>query len=201
MPLPDEVLKLINNRGHSNGVRYEYSEREQKARCQFCKEPTPVCEVIRLTNDFLKACELEPIENPKKCNFIVNKNGNLTKSKAFYGEIVSAHALKKRSDIVWMKFALSGHLAVIAKGADINFHYPSSKDDYLKRTKNDRNWVYNTSGVILHRLELKWNTNFVLVFPLPCIPDGLKIGDIECGIGNYLIENGVPILDYYSHRY
>lgn len=33
------------------------------------------------------------------------------------------------------------------------------------------------------------------------ITDGLNRSDIESGIGNYLISQGIPILDYYSHNY
>ena len=29
----------------------------------------------------------------------------------------------------------------------------------------------------------------------------MRPSDIESGIGNYLIDNDVPILDYYSHNY
>lgn len=32
-------------------------------------------------------------------------------------------------------------------------------------------------------------------------PEGLQRGDIERGVGNYLISKNVPILDFYSHNY
>lgn len=54
-----------------------------------------------------------------------------------------------------------------------------------------------TAGRINQILNQKWDDTVVLVFPLVNIPDGLNRSDIESGIGNYLISQGVPILDYY----
>ena len=91
---------------------------------------------------------------------------------------------------------------------DINFDIPSTKDEYDKivftRSGKKKGWKYNTSGILVHSVNLKWDDSFFVVFPLI----GLKKGkegnkqrhDIETGIGNYLILNDVPIIDYYSHR-
>ncbi|AYG01643.1 hypothetical protein [Lactococcus allomyrinae] len=82
-----------------------------------------------------------------------------------------------------MKFTKGGFLGVIAVSDDINFN------------------LGTTSGIIISKLNKKWDDSFVLIFPLKNIPSELKRGDIECGIGNYLVAKGVPILDYYSHKF
>jgi hypothetical protein len=46
-----------------------------------------------------------------------------------------------------------------------------------------------------------WDTSFVLLFPLANIPAEFERGDLERAIGNYLIDNNVPIIDFYSHNY
>jgi len=92
-----------------------------------------------------------------------------------------------------MKFTEDGFLGVVATSNDINFDIPLSQKEYNKN--------HNTSGIIIHYLNKKWNESFVLVFPLKKIPEKLKRGDVERGIGNYLIKKGVPILDFFSHRY
>ncbi|WP_369813894.1 hypothetical protein, partial [Halolactibacillus sp. JCM 19043] len=62
-------------------------------------------------------------------------------------------------------------------------------------------WKYNTSGIIVHHLGKCWDESFVLLFPLKNIPGNLSRSDVERGIGNYLIDKGVPILDFYFHNY
>lgn len=64
-----------------------------------------------------------------------------------------------------------------------------------------RGWKYKTSGIIVHKLEKKWDDSFVLLFPLNGIPEGYSRHDIEKVIGNLLIMKGVSILNFYSHLY
>ena len=71
---------------------------------------------------------------------------------------------------------------VVAAGADVNFD------------------TENTSGKIVSYVDEEWDEDLILIFPLPKIGFGYR-RDIECGIGNYLLESGVPILDRYSHMY
>lgn len=98
------------------------------------------------------------------------------------------------------KVYYDGYLGVVATSNDVNFGYPPSEESYNEKTTKN-NWRYNTSGIIIHSLDKVWDTSFVLIFPLKNIPKGFDRGSIECGIGNYLIHNGVPILDFYSHNY
>lgn len=73
---------------------------------------------------------------------------------------------------------------MVAKGMDINF------DDNLP------------SGKYVKAINDSWDTSFVFIFPLTDdIIGKLSTGDIERGIGNYLIAKGVPIIDFYSHNY
>jgi len=81
-------------------------------------------------------------------------------------------------------------------GNDINFCMPPSDKHYDERKGSK--WKYNTSGIIIRSLDQVWDESFVLVFPLKNIGKGKDRKKIECGIGNNLIDKGVPILDYYS---
>jgi hypothetical protein len=98
-----------------------------------------------------------------------------------------------------MKFTTDGYLGVVAAGDDINFGIPNNSLEYNEKN-NKGDWKYNTSGIIIHRLRKVWDESFVLIFPIPDIGDRER-RDIECGIGNFLISKGVPILDYYSHGF
>lgn len=107
------------------------------------------------------------------------------------------------------KFTKDGYVGVVATSDDINFDVPNSSSDYDKKHKVyntylkkwEDKWVYNSSGIIIHKLGKQWDESFVLIFPLKNIPQGYGRGDVERAVGNLLIEKGVPILDFYSHIY
>ena len=92
---------------------------------------------------------------------------------------------------------------------DINFDIPPNEsvydnkvwkyDEYTK--KNELVWKYNSSGILVHKLKKEWDESFVLVFPLRKLKEswGYSRHNIEMAIGNYLIEQNVPIIDFYSH--
>lgn len=120
--------------------------------------------------------------------------------KVDYEKIQKENSLKSQKDIVWLKFTKDGYLGAVAGSSDINFKIPKYKSQYnIKKDNGD--WEYNTSGIIVHKLEKEWDKSFVLLFPLNSIPEGYKWGGIKKAIGNLLIEKGVPILDFYSHLY
>lgn len=124
---------------------------------------------------------MSKVKNP----YVHPKN---TKSRRIdYAKIKSENNLDDKNNIVWIKFATNGFISVIGTGCDIYF------------TDNIKN--VTTSGLINQKLDLEWDENMVLIFPLKNIPKGLNRSDIESGIGNYLISKGVPILDFYSHNY
>ena len=105
---------------------------------------------------------------------------------------------KKKGNVVWIKFSDKGHVGVVASGADINFDYPTDYKDYTKQENGE--WKYNSSGILLHFLGLHWYTDAVLIIPIPedC---GYSKREVEVAVGNYLIDCGIPIIDYYSHNY
>ena len=109
-----------------------------------------------------------------------------------YDAIKAKFDLERVSDLLWFKFTDTRHLAVVAKSCDINW-------DYGK-----------TCGQLVDYVGKKFDNSFIFVFPLtkemirtkadPHSKDRkYTTGDLECAVGNYLIEKGVPIIDYYSH--
>ena len=105
---------------------------------------------------------------------------------------------KKKGNVVWIKFSDKGHVGVVASGADINFDYPTDYKDYTKQENGE--WKYNSSGILLHFLGLHWYTDAVLIIPISedC---GYSKREVEVAVGNFLIDKGIPIIDYYSHNY
>ena len=196
---------IISN-GYYTSARFDkYPEpRINKAIEQAKLKPASVGDVITYTNEFLLKCGMNFVACPK----ISNPEVELRDSEKFYNRIKDRHKLDCRRDIVWMKFTKDGYLVVVAGSDDINFQIPTSKSNYTKTNdgnqKSERNkWKYNNSGIIVHRLGKSWCKNYLLVFPLIGIQSdkNLTRGHIECGVGNYLINKKVPILDYYSHRF
>ena len=101
-------------------------------------------------------------------------------------------SLERVSDLLWFKFTDKGHLAVVASSCDIN-------------------WDNNLScGILVNEVGEVFDTSFVFVFPLTkqmirtkTEPNSFyrkySSEDLELAVGNYLIDKGVPIIDYYSH--
>lgn len=109
-----------------------------------------------------------------------------------YDVIKNKFDLERVSDILWFKFTDKGHLAVVAGSCDINW------DDSL------------STGILVNEVGEVFDTSFAFVFPLTKEMTRTKddpnsyyrkysASELELGVGNYLIEKGVPIIDYYSH--
>lgn len=138
-------------------------------------------------------------------NYVVQDNGDVD---LIYDEIKDIDELNDERDIVWIKFANDindtnndniGYVGVVASSNDINFQIPKDENKYDIKLDNGK-WKYNSSGIIVHHLNLKWNTSSVLVFLIKEI-DGMTRHGVEKMIGNYLTKIlKVPVLDYYSHR-
>lgn len=158
-----------------SSIRIETSEKEAK------KTPVSVDKIIKYVNHFLKHIGITPCEN-----HLFKLSGT---QWIDYRDIQKKHNLNDKRDIVWMKFTQDGYLGVVAVSSDINFNKP------------DNHNRCNTSGMIIYHLGKQWDEGFVLLFPLTNLSTTLSRHAVECGIGNYLIENGVPILDFYSHNY
>jgi hypothetical protein len=179
-------------------VHYGNTYRLDEARRQADLAPVPIDQIICHVNDFLDILGMERVDSPVK-----------KPSEIHYADIKRQYHLADERDIVWMKFTTDGYLGVVATSNDVNFGLPTSSEDYdVKvpvynpyRKKYQRVFKYNTSGILVHQLEKAWDTSFVLLFPLANIPAEFERGDLERAIGNYLIDNNVPIIDFYSHNY
>ena len=136
-----------------------------------------VKEVIRLTKEFLNKINVKITYYNDDPVFKLTKEKINNKNKRVeidYVDVAQIYNLNNRNHIIWMKFTEDGYLGLVAASDDINF----SMD--------------NSSGLIIDYLNQKWDESFILMFPLKGITDGLR-KDIECGIGNYLIDNNVHI--------
>lgn len=196
--LYDQNLMGRKSSVHGNN---EYRLNRAKEQLEFHKEllKKPNTEksykdlIIEHANDFLKKLGMPQVQNP------IYKLNEKPIDRDFYKDIKEKYNLVSVNDIVWMKFTQEGVLGVVGVSNDINFDIPNSTDYDSLDSKGY--WRFNTSGIIVHSVGQQWDEEFVLVFPLKSIPEGYVRGDIECGIGNYLIENDIPILDYYSHKF
>lgn len=171
-----------------SGSRLKKEIRYKVAEEQFQKAPESVEKIKEYIKEFL---ELIGMEGNCKHEVEIEKIKN---DKKYYSKIKEEYGLTHYRHLVWLKFTKSGHLGVVAAGADINFYLP---------TKNIKK--RNTSGELVHHIGQEWNEEFVLIYPLPNLPYKLRDfkmrGRIECGIGNYLLEKGVPIIDQESHKF
>ncbi len=197
------IEELIRNKKRpENTVHYGKTKRFEMAKQQLAAKTIDIECIIKLVNSFIEAYGLKVYVGN---NIVKTNNINLTKfnknTKQTYNGITS------EKDIIWIKFA-DNRVGVVACSNDINFDIPSTKDEYdeiiFTRSGKKKGWKYNTSGILVHSVNLKWDDSFFDVFPLIGLEKG-KEGkkqrhDIETGIGNYLILNHIPIIDYYSHR-
>lgn len=188
----------------SEGTEYQ---RIIKAKEQLKKSPKTIDEIINLTNSFLQSNGLKTVDNPKFINFSVDNDDKTVKinKKKFKDQFgLVENPLNDPKHVIWMKFTKNGQLGVVAASNDYNFDIPPSSDVYNETTdgklkSNSNRWKYTTSGIILHKLNLEWDESFLLIFPLHGIENIQRRNLIETGVGNFLIENDVPIIDFYSH--
>ena len=190
------------NKKIAKSVHFKDRERFDLAKKQKEKSVVQVSCIIKLVNDLLETIGIKPVEEKQAK---INPNG------INYDELKRIHNLADVHDIVWMKFTKSGHVGVVASSNDVNFDIPCDSSQYDIRVqrynsyekRNKEEWKYNTSGILVHSVGEQWDESFVLVFPLesnekPCKYDRHMV---ETAVGNYLEENNVPIIDYYSHNY
>jgi hypothetical protein len=179
-------------RGKNGSVHYSknYSEeRFTEAKHQATLPKIAKKKIIDYANEYLVKIGIQVDKSPIEIGLKDIK----------YSKIANDYGLVDKRDIIWMKFTADGYLGVVATSNDINFDIPESSADYDKKHKNK--WEYNTSGILVHHVDKRWDDTFVLIFPLANIPSGYKRGDIERAVGNYLIDKDVPIIDFYSHIY
>lgn len=203
----------VNGEKKFRGVKKYYGDtvRNEKAKEQVQRVPLPISRVFHYVNEFLEMIRMQNGFTEKNIRvesiylddekLVILDNGIIAqgcewclpvwnkseRSYDFHDEkydvIKDVFGLSDEKDIIWLKFTTKGHLGVVAKSFDINFSYK------------------NSSGILVKQVEEKWDESFVLIFPIT--KDMLykyNTGEMELAIGNYLIEKGVPIIDYYSHN-
>lgn len=194
--------------------------RIEKALEQAKRAPVPLSKVYSYINEFLEliredngftnknikkdAIELDGVKNIIIDNGIIINNNNwippqwdrdrktYIRYDRKYDDIKDKFELEYVSDLLWFKFTDSGHLAVVAKSCDIN-------------------WDNNLScGFLVNGVGERFDNSFVFVFPLTqhmirsrTEPSNSRrkysTSALERGVGNYLLDKGVPIIDYFSH--
>lgn len=185
------IMPSIKHRGVSrnNDIRVKMARKQldefelQKAHNQNKNKK----EVIELVNTFLNQIGIGI--DPNFNNEINVKSGKYVyRGRISYFNIKQQTGILCKEDIVWIKLNTNGCISVVGVGCDIYF---------TEKTKTT-----TSSGRINTYLEQEWDEKTVLVFPLIGIEQtSFNRSDIESGVGNFLIANGVPILDYYSHNY
>ncbi len=186
--------------GYENCARFlRYSEqhyRHDKAKQQSELPKTDINKIIEYVNIFLSEEGFLPIAKPTFLN-------PLPLNKSAYSEFLVLNKVNNHIGEIFIKLTSDGYIGVVGKDFnDINFSIPTQKSDYTRG--GYRNWVFNTSGILLHNLGKTWNQAFVLLFPLSPISSDIplkSINEYERAIGNFLSKNNVPIIDFYSHNY
>ena len=185
----EELARLHEAADLPYGVNWD-RRRTAKAKQKKELDPAPLQRVIDLTNVMLGVCGYSPVKDP------VVSGAKLERLLSFKDLSYSDRESKYEAEFgvpkgrfIWMKFSQSGHVGVVAAGADINF----DAYDRGRRIKSD---------MFVKACGLTWDTSYVLVFPLPASWDVVEdLHVVETLVGNYLIASGVPIIDCYSHNY
>lgn len=135
---------------------------------------------------------MKPVIHPVLSGELLDTILNSYNNADVYEQNLSSYGLVSAKQIVWMKFTRDGYLGVVAASNDINFN------------------TITNSYKIINSCGKEWDESFVLIFPLDFESgyyDKFKenawqqVSKVEAAIGNYLIANNVPILDYFSHNY
>lgn len=210
---PETPLHVKDNDPNKWEKRKDNSrKRGNKALQQIEEPPAPISQVLFYVNELLEFIKFDnevkqrtiqikqiELDNTKQliidngiiavnCHWIDYIYDKKTRRYTYYDSkydiIKTEFDLSYSNDIIWLKFTTDGYLGVVAGSFDINFSYE------------------NTAGRLVNSVEKVWDETFVLIFPLTKdILNGRKKTDIETAVGNYLIEKGVPIIDFYSHNY
>jgi hypothetical protein len=203
------------------GVNCSYDRtRNEKAIKQAGVDPVPLCKVFSYINEFLelireengffeKNIRFDTITLDNKNHIIIDngiiirdnnwiepcwdeKTNSYVKYDKKYDVIKNKFSLERIGDLLWFKFTNKGHLAAVAKSCDINWNSSLS------------------CGTLVGEVGEAFDSSFVFVFPLtqemirtkfePNSRDRKYSSEkLELAVGNYLIDKGVPIIDFYSH--
>lgn len=194
-----EASYYINGKKYWQSVHGKSYVRYNKAKKEITeKTKVPKEIIVGYINELLKELGIPEVENPI-----------MDPSEVNYSTLKKEFDLNDERDIAWIKFTEDGFVGVVAVSNDINFDIPSNESVYDNKVwkynkytkKNELNWEYNSSGILVHKLNKEWDDSLILVFPLKKLKEscGYSRHDIEIAIGNCLIKHNVPIIDYYSH--
>lgn len=197
----DPQASYVNQDGEKRwqSVHGRSFSRYKKARKEVTeKNIVPIETIAAYINELLTALGIAEVPSPV-----------MRPSEVDYAALKKEFELDCEQDIIWLKFTTDGFVGVVAASNDINFDIPPSASAYDNRVwkYNDHTkitelvWKYNSSGILVHKLNKTWDESLVLVFPLRRRKEscGYSRHEIEMAVGNYLIEKNVPIIDYYSH--
>lgn len=173
---PDAYYFNANGEIRCQSVHGKSRNRFEKARLESEKSVVSIEEIINHVNDFFSIIGITKVENPK-----------MSPDDIDYEEIKDMYCLEDEKELIWMKFTDDGYLAVVAQSNDINFDIPDCEEDYDKKRENGE-WLHTTSGILIHKLHKRWDTSFVLVFPLHRERCTYDRHDIETAVGNFLID-------------
>ena len=113
-----------------------------------------------------------------------------------YKDIMDTYGTNGEGHVIWVEFVKSGHVAVVGAGKDIGF---------------PRNEKKGTWCILSKLLNVDWDVTKVIIVPVRGLNQesyGIKNVDnllkcrngIEHYIGEYLINSGVPVLNFYQHK-
>lgn len=206
--IPDVSQKKVLSNGtcrlYSLGEKNE--GRTSKAFEQATLTPVLLETVFCYVNEFLNYIVDNPIEPTKSGSIILDKKAEdiighgIWVRDSFtwkppsrkwpyvspdnkYKAIQNYYNLNSQKDLIWIKFTEDGYVGVVCDSSDINHSYK------------------NTSGRLIQIVKKRWDTSNVFIFPITSAMTKYKSRkQIETGIGQYLIGQGVPIIDYFSHN-
>lgn len=157
-------------------------ERQSEAEKQYkldTKDKKDICKLLSLA---LKKGNIQGhvlVKNPNEIDF---------------DKISSEYETNNASDIIFIQFTENGHIAVVGAGKDLAF----------SKNKSRGTW-----RVISTIKGIEWDTETVIVIPVQNIKNcRIVTGEnlleyrngVEQYLGDYLISNNVPILNYYQHK-
>lgn len=166
-------------------IKPNWNQRLEKAREELRKTPVRDSEIVKLISKCLK-------ENNIDGKVITV---DLSLQDINYKEIMEKYETNAEAHIIWVQFVKCGHVAVVGAGKDIGFPQSGKLG----------------TGFILSGLHcVEWDKTKVIIIPVKGLDEknGIKNVDnilkcrngVEHCIGEYLIKNNVPILNFYQHR-
>lgn len=163
-------------------------KRKEKATKEFKKTIVKLNEIKNILSECLKNKNIDGDIIDFDLSTEKDYNNKIT-------EITKNSKINDKKHIIWITFVESGHVALVGAGNDIGF----------LTNKNYGTWRF------LDHLNVKWDKSKVIVIPIrgldikstgyKNVENILKCRNgVEHCIGKYLVDENVPILNYYQHN-